>query len=172
MSLCAHGIFSAHNTLDLLTKGFHGRGLATSWNALSTSAVADTTTTWNTMVLDAKACARSTNRLHADGHTGKWSPEEETRLNSIMQEMHESGKRPDTTPKFWKEVSRRMDNTRAAKQCSNKWYVHPGRLANMKLTSIIKDCITGDTSLAGGRLASPYPEVCGQPPPWLKLTVH
>jgi hypothetical protein len=131
VSLCAHGIFSAHNTLDLLTKGFHGRGLATSWNALSTSAVADTTTTWNTRVLDAKACARSTNRLHADGHTGKWSPEEETRLNSIMQEMHESGKRPDTTPKFWKEVSRRMDNTRAAKQCSNKWYEYFRRLANV-----------------------------------------
>ncbi|KAN0135073.1 hypothetical protein V8E53_006964 [Lactarius tabidus] len=51
---------------------------------------------------------------------GKWTPEEETRLNSILQDMNERGRRPELTPKFWAEVSRLMDHTQNAKQCSNK----------------------------------------------------
>ncbi|KAH9164859.1 hypothetical protein EDB89DRAFT_2077528 [Lactarius sanguifluus] len=58
---------------------------------------------------------------HDGTHTGKWSPDEVSCLTTIMQDMKESGQRPETNPKFWKEVSRRMDNTRSAKQCSNKW---------------------------------------------------
>ncbi|KAI9442815.1 hypothetical protein BJY52DRAFT_1374563 [Lactarius psammicola] len=52
---------------------------------------------------------------------GKWSLDEELRLNLIMQDMNVSGQNPQATSKFWKEVSKRMDNTRTAKQCSNKW---------------------------------------------------
>ncbi|KAI9445701.1 hypothetical protein BJY52DRAFT_1315361 [Lactarius psammicola] len=52
---------------------------------------------------------------------GKWSLDEESRLNLIMQDMNESGQNPQATSNFWKEVSKRMDNTRTAKQCSNKW---------------------------------------------------
>jgi len=72
----------------------------------------------------ADECRSRYNQRHKNKgtqHEGKWSPEEETRLNSIIQDMNESGRRPETTPKFWKEVSRRMDHTRTAKQCSNKW---------------------------------------------------
>ncbi|KAH9025739.1 hypothetical protein EDB85DRAFT_2149580 [Lactarius pseudohatsudake] len=59
---------------------------------------------------------------HSDTrHEGKWSPNEESSLSTIIQDMKESGQRPDMNPKFWKEVSRRMDNTWSAKQCSNKW---------------------------------------------------
>ncbi|KAN0136530.1 hypothetical protein V8E53_005577 [Lactarius tabidus] len=50
----------------------------------------------------------------------KWTPEEETHLNSILQDINECGWRPELTPKFWVEVSRLMDHMQNAKQCSNK----------------------------------------------------
>lgn len=53
-----------------------------------------------------------------------------------MQRMKESGCRPKTTPKFWKEVLRLMDHTRTAQQCSNKWYVLSKRLATVELTTL------------------------------------
>ena len=53
---------------------------------------------------------------------GSWSTDEETRLIDIMQDLCEHGKMPGTSNKFWKEVSDRMDKTRTAKQCCNKWY--------------------------------------------------
>ncbi|KAF8264672.1 hypothetical protein EI94DRAFT_1866551 [Lactarius quietus] len=52
---------------------------------------------------------------------GSWSMDEEARLLHIIQDMGEHGKTPETSNKFWKEVSDRMDKTRSAKQCSNKW---------------------------------------------------
>jgi len=46
--------------------------------------------------------------------------DEDARLNQIMQDMGEPGQTVAKN-KFWVEVSERMDNTRSAKQCSNKW---------------------------------------------------
>ena len=40
---------------------------------------------------------RTPNHLSAEFQTGKWSPEEVTRLNSIVQDMNERGWRPETT---------------------------------------------------------------------------
>jgi hypothetical protein len=45
-----------------------------------------------------------------------------------MQDLCEHGKKPDISSKFWVEVSERMDKTRTAKQCHNKWYVLLDRL--------------------------------------------
>ena len=65
-----------------------------------------------------------------------------------MQRMKESGCRPKTTPKFWKEVSRLMDHTRTAQQCSNKWYVLSERLATAELTTIFQGSRVEYSSLA------------------------
>jgi hypothetical protein len=59
--------------------------------------------------------------LTVECQIGKWSPEEETCLHLIIQDMGERGHRPEMTLKFWKEVSTMMDHTRTGKQCSNKW---------------------------------------------------
>jgi len=55
--------------------------------------------------------------------------EEEARLIQIIQDLSKLGKTP-TSSKFWNEVSKQMDNTRSAKQCSNKWYGVSVRLIN------------------------------------------
>ena len=99
----------------------------------------------------------------ANDRPGKWSAEEETHLRTIFQEKIQSGHSPKTTPKFWKEVSIRMGNTRTAKQCSNKWYEHFKRLPNADLTSpkerIALTRCQEDSSLASRRFAHPRPEV-------------
>ncbi|KAN0124124.1 hypothetical protein V8E53_015870, partial [Lactarius tabidus] len=54
---------------------------------------------------------------------GRWSLDEEARLVQIMQDLGTDGKTNDTLQHFcqWKEVARRMDKTRSAKQCRDKW---------------------------------------------------
>jgi hypothetical protein len=73
---------------------------------------------------DAKACLNVyTNPLKTDRSAGAWTTDEAARLNHIMQELCEHGKTPEKSDRYWVEVSERMDNTRTAKQCCNKWYV-------------------------------------------------
>jgi hypothetical protein len=54
---------------------------------------------------------------------GSWSPGEESRLTQIMRDLDEEGKTTGTLNNFWEVVAGRMDNTRTAHQCRNKWYV-------------------------------------------------
>ena len=67
--------------------------------------------------------ARHIDRLTHNGHAGKWSTEETLRLVQIMQDFQEHGK-VQTAPKFWKEVSVRMEDVRTPDQCRNKWLVY------------------------------------------------
>ena len=62
--------------------------------------------------------------------------------------MSERGRRPETTPKFWKEVSRLMDHMRTEKQCSNKWYEVSECLATVELTLTLQGRVAENSSLA------------------------
>ena len=57
----------------------------------------------------------------ADDHTGPWTAEEEALLYQVMQAMEEEGKTSHNIPKFWKAISKCMDNTRTRDQCRDKW---------------------------------------------------
>jgi hypothetical protein len=56
-------------------------------------------------------------------YTGKWSVDEELQLTQVIRVFRENGKVPETVPRFWKDVSERMDNVRTPDQCRNKWGV-------------------------------------------------
>ena len=52
---------------------------------------------------------------------GTWSPDKEARINQVMQDLHELGKMPTNTSKFWKEVSGQLGRTWTPDQCRSKW---------------------------------------------------
>ncbi|KAN0123681.1 hypothetical protein V8E53_015903 [Lactarius tabidus] len=52
---------------------------------------------------------------------GRWSSDEDTLLERIMEDLRVAGKTNNTMTNFWVEVSRRIDKTRSAKQCRERW---------------------------------------------------
>ncbi|KAN0131849.1 hypothetical protein V8E53_010377 [Lactarius tabidus] len=99
-----------------------GRKLATHWTVLLKTVAIDSKCIYMERIHDAKACLNVyTNPLKTDRSAGAWTTDEAARLNHIMQELCEHGKTPEKSDRYWVEVSERMDNTRTAKQCCNKW---------------------------------------------------
>ena len=47
--------------------------------------------------------------------------DEEACINQVKQDLHELGKTPANTPKFWKEVSGQLGRTWTLDQCRSKW---------------------------------------------------
>ena len=107
------------------------------YNALAMSVVADIILNLYTLLHGAKVHARPwSNSQDAESTTGKWSKEEEACFAQILRDLGEEGLMPQKSPMFWKEVSRQMDNTQTAKQCSNKWCVQPRFLAHFWFITI------------------------------------
>ncbi|KAH9954642.1 hypothetical protein BGW80DRAFT_1185410, partial [Lactifluus volemus] len=53
--------------------------------------------------------------------SGKWSSAEESRITQIIEEIGEEGTSSQTSGIPWTEVAKRMDHTRTANQCRDKW---------------------------------------------------
>jgi Myb-like DNA-binding domain len=125
-----------------MAMGATGIWLQGTCHALWQSVVTGIGNAYRTRNHDGKVCSFcSTVGTWVGTYTGTWDSSEEGRLVQIIQDLGEEGTWPQAEDISWKEVEKRMDNTRSAHQCRNRWYVLPYCLVRFTITIYRIDCV-------------------------------
>jgi hypothetical protein len=92
--------------------------------------------------------------------TGAWDSSEEERLVQIIQDLGKEGMLSQASDISWKEVEKRMDNTRTAHQCRNRWYVLSYCLVRFTIAIYRIDCVYPKLQNGRKQLRWSYTDSC------------